>query len=268
MPGAAVASDCFTLRREPGGVAVVTFARAESLNAFDAAVMRQLRLLLRPLLDAADVRAIVLTGTGKAFSSGADVRAFEEGIRTHTGTQWVLDATAELHPLLLDLQQSDKAFVAAVNGVAAGGGLGLALVADARVAGPNARFAASYFRMGLSPDGGATWLLPRLIGEQATRRFFFENQVVGAQDALRLGLVDEVVDDARLLERAVEVARAWGRWGRHSREATKRLLAAQSTASFAAHLDAERGLIASAASRADFAEGVAAFRSKREPEFA
>ena len=260
-------SDLVSLRHEDGGVAVVTFTRAESMNSFDPAVLRHLRGLFNGLMADPEVRAIVLTGTGRAFSSGADVRAFEEGIRTHTSTQWVLDATAELHPLLLDLQASDKVFVAAVNGVAAGGGLGLALVADARIAGPDARFAASYFRMGLSPDGGSTWLLPRLIGEQRTRRFFFDNEVMGAEEALRTGLVDEVVTADQLLPRAIEVARRWGSWSKHSREATKRLLAMQSAMEFSQQLDAERGLIAAAAGRADFAEGVAAFRGKREPRF-
>ncbi|MEA3190309.1 MAG: 2-(1,2-epoxy,2-dihydrophenyl)acetyl-CoA isomerase [Thermoplasmata archaeon] len=256
------------LRHEEGGVAVVQFTRAESMNSFDPVLLRHLRQVFGGLLLDDAVRAIVLTGSGKAFSSGADVGAFEHGIATGTATQWVLDATAELHPLLHALHVGDKPLVAAVNGVAAGGGLGLALVADARVAGPGARFAASYFRMGLSPDGGATWLLPRLIGEQRTRRFLFENQVLGADDALACGLVDEVVPDDQLLPRALEVARKWGAWSRLSRGSTKRLLESQAAASFAAQLDAERGLIAAAAGTADFVEGVAAFREKRQPRFA
>jgi 2-(1,2-epoxy-1,2-dihydrophenyl)acetyl-CoA isomerase len=254
-------------RHESGGVAVLAFARAESMNSFDPAIVRAIRAEFRKLMADPAVRAIVLTGTGRAFSSGADVREFEAAIAKGAGSQWVLDATAELHPLLLELQSSDKVIVAAINGVAAGGGLGLALVADARIASPDARFAASYFRMGLSPDGGSTWLLPRLIGAQRTRRFFFDNEVMGADEALRSGLVEEVVPAEHLLPRAVEVARKWGSWSKHSREATKRLIATADSTDFAAQLETERGLIAAAAGTADFAEGVKAFREKREPKF-
>lgn len=263
-----MASEYVSLSRHPGGVAVVTFSRAESMNSFDPKVVGELHALFRSLLADAAVRAIVLTGTGKAFCAGADVREFEKGVQSGTSVQWVLDATAALHPLLLELQQSPKVFVAAVNGVAAGGGLGMALVADVRIASPHARLAASYFRIGLSPDGGATWLLPRLVGAQRARRFFFDNEVMDAQTALATGAVDEVVAAEQLLPRAIEVAAKWGAWAGHSRGATKRLLAAAADHDFGTQLDLERGFIAAAAGTKDFAEGVAAFRAKRDPKFA
>ncbi len=250
-----------------GGVAVVTFRRAESMNSFDPEVIRAVRKTFNRLLADDAVRAVVLTGTGKAFSTGADVKSFKTAIAEGRSVQWVLDATAELHPLLFDLHGADKPFIAAVNGVAAGGGLGLALVADTRIGSSQARFAAGYFGLGLSPDGGSTWLLPRLMGEQRTRRFFLQNEVMGADEALRVGLLDEVVPDAQLLSRAIEVARTWGSWAKMSRESTKRLLESQASTNFAAQLDAERGLIAAAAGTQDFKEGVAAFLEKRRPRF-
>ncbi|HET6399692.1 MAG TPA: enoyl-CoA hydratase-related protein [Candidatus Thermoplasmatota archaeon] len=250
-----------------GGVAVVQLLRAESMNSFDPNVVRALRKVFHGLMEDPQVRAMVLTGSGKAFSAGADVRAFERALAEGTSVQWVLDATGELHPLLFDLHGSDKPLVAAVNGVAAGGGLGLALVAEYRVGSPSARLAAGYFGLGLSPDGGSTWLLPRLVGEQRAKRFFFTNEVMDAQEALRCGALDEVVPEDRLLARAVEVARTFGAWARHSREATKRLLEAQSATGFAQQLDLERGLIAAAAGTRDFREGVQAFLAKRKPVF-
>ena len=168
---------------------------------------------------------------------------------------------------MLELHGCGKPLIAAVNGVAAGGGLGLALVADARIGSSAARFAAGYFGIGVSPDGGATWLLPRLIGEQRTRRFFFENEVMDAETALGCGLLDELVPEDDLVASAVGLARRWGSWAFHSRESTKRLLEASLSNDFVAQLDMERGLIAAAAGTAGFREGVAAFVEKRPPDF-
>lgn len=249
-----------------GTVAVLTFANAEKMNSFDPALLADMRRIFAELLADDDIRALVLTGQGKAFSAGADVGEFQRHLEAGTATQFILDATAQLHPLMVDLHQCSKPLIAAVNGVAAGGGLGLAVVADYRIGSSQARFAAGYFGIGASPDGGSTWLMPRLIGAQRTRRFFFDNEVMGADEALRCGLLDELVDDG-LLDRAVQVAAAWGRWAKHSRESTKRLLDAQHANDLETHLDLERGLIAAAGGTADFAEGVAAFHAKRTPDF-
>lgn len=257
-----------SVKRHDGGVAVVTFDKAETMNSLDPATMRQVRATLTDLMADGTVRALVLTGTGAAFCAGANVKQMAAAAKSRESVQWVLDTTAELHPLLLDLHASSKPLVAAVNGVAAGGGLGLALVADCRIGNPQARFAAGYFGIGLSPDGGSTWLLPRLIGTQRTRRFFFANEVMGAEEARTTGLLDEVVPAEQLLERAVAVAREWGQWGAMSRESTKRLLEATVKNDFASHLDLERGLIAAASGTADFAEGTAAFVEKRKAKFA
>ncbi len=257
-----------SVQRHDGGVAVVTFDKAETMNSLDPAAMRQVRAALTQLLADDLVRAIVLTGAGAAFCAGANVKQMAAAAKSRESIQWVLDTTAELHPLLLELHASSKPLVAAVNGVAAGGGLGLALVADCRIGSPQARFAAGYFGIGLSPDGGSTWLMPRLIGTQRTRRFFFANEVMGAAEAADVGLLDEIVTAEHLLERAIAVAREWGHWGAMSRESTKRLLEAAVKNDFASHLDLERGLIAAAAGTADFAEGTAAFVEKRKAKFA
>lgn len=253
--------------RNEEGVGVVTMENAATLNSFDPGTLGEMRAAFDRLLADDQVRAIVLTGSGKAFSAGADVAAFRKGIEAGTITQWILDATEELHPMLRALHESDKPMVAAVGGVAAGGGLGLALAADSRIGSPDARFAAGYFGIGASPDGGATWFLPRLVGEQRARRFFFENEVMDADEALRVGLLDEVVPPGELLERAMSRARRWAAWSRHSILATKRLLAHQSQNGLQAQLDLERGLIAAAGGTPGMREGVAAFLEKRRPDF-
>lgn len=257
-----------SVQHHDGGVAVVTFSKAETMNSLDPAVMHEVRHTFTALLADAKVRALVLTGTGAAFCAGANVKQMAAAAKSRDSIQWVLDTTAELHPLLLELHASAKPLIAAVNGVAAGGGLGLALVADCRIGNPQARFAAGYFGIGLSPDGGSTWLLPRLIGTQRTRRFFFNNEVMGAAEAADIGLLDELVTAEQLLPRAIAMAREWGHWGTASRESTKRLLEAAAKNDFASHLDLERGLIAAASGTADFAEGTAAFVEKRKPRFA
>ena len=257
-----------SVKHHDGGVALVTFDKAESMNSLDPATMREVRESILRLLADPKVRALVLTGSGAAFCAGANVKQMAAAARSRDSIQWVLDTTAELHPLLLELHASAKPMIAAVNGVAAGGGLGLALVADCRIGNPKARFAAGYFGIGLSPDGGSTWLMPRLIGTQRTRRFFFANEVMGAAEAADVGLLDELVTEEQLLPRAIAIAREWGQWGAMSRESTKRLLEATVKNDFASHLDLERGLIAAAAGTADFAEGTTAFVEKRKARFA
>lgn len=249
------------------GVALVTFANAERMNSFDADTLRAIRRTFRGLMEDDTVQAMVLTGTGRAFSTGADVGMFQAAVADGSITQVVLAATAELHPLMMDLHACGKPFVAAVNGVAAGGGLGLALAADLRIGSDAARFAAGYFGIGASPDGGSTWFMPRLIGTQRTRRFFLNNEIMGADEALRTGLLDEIVPAGELVERAVAMAQRLGCWAAHSREATKRLLEVSLHTDLPTQLDLERGLIAAAGGTSDFAEGVAAFLAKREPLF-
>ena len=156
--------------------------------------------------------------------------------------------------------------MAAINGAAAGGGLGLALACDARVASTDARLAASYAGMGLSPDGGSTWLLPRLVGTQVARRFFFDNTIWNAQEAHEFGAVDYLVPGDHLIDTAVGVAVAWSGWSEHVREATKHLLHVEADNDLATHLDHERTLIEAAGTTAAFQEGVAAFLARRRPK--
>lgn len=250
---------------QQGTVALVTFQNPDKMNSFDTKTLAKLNAVFDDILADDAVRAIVLTGSGRVFCAGADVAEFKRTIEEGTARQFLLDATAALHPLMMKLYQSPKPFVAAVNGVAAGGGLGLALVADARIGSAAARFAASYFGIGVSPDGGSTWLMPRIIGVQRTRKFFLNNEVMGAEEALKTGMLDEISDDCTAA--AVALAEKWGAWAQHSRNATNQLLDSQAWNDFGTQLDEERVLMAEAGDSADFAEGVEAFFEKRKPNF-
>ncbi len=258
------------IERHEGGVALVTLSAEASRNAFSVESITAISMTLDALLDDPEVRGFVLTGSGEVFCSGADIGSFADAIDAGSIGDMVQALTGVLHPLLLRMRASSTVYVAAINGAAAGGGLGLALSADYRVALPSARLAAAFFSLGLSPDGGTTWLLPRLVGDQAAKRFFFENEVWDGRTALQKGAVDELVEgDGRddLTDRALEVARLWSRWAEMSRRSTKQLLDAQSNTFFETQLEFERALITASSLTPDFAEGVSAFLEKRRPDF-
>jgi 2-(1,2-epoxy-1,2-dihydrophenyl)acetyl-CoA isomerase len=154
-----------------------------------------------------------------------------------------------------------------MNGAAAGGGLGLALAADYRIAVPKTKIAAAFFSLGLSPDGGTTWLLPRLVGAQRAKKFFFNNETWSGEEALTLGVIDDLVEPEDLIIRSLKVATSWGDWAKSSRAGTKQLLDSQSFNDFETQLHFEQARIVAASQTEDFSEGVNAFLEKREPEF-
>ena len=255
------------VERLPGGVAVVTLLAESAQNAFSIKSIKQISETLYSLIDDDEISAYVLTGSGKFFCAGADINEFRSCYDDGTIADLVSGLTDILHPLLVKIRQSDTVYVAAINGAAAGGGLGLALSADYRVASSGAKLAAAFFPLGLSPDGGTTWLLPRLVGDQIARRFILDNERWKPEVALANGAVDEVVSNEELIDRACQLARDWGKWSHHTKEATKHLLDVQSTQDFESHLHHEQLLIMAASSSEEFSEGVNAFLEKRDPVF-
>ena len=252
-------------RRE--SVAVVTLSAEAARNAFNSDSMSEISKTLNKLMDDSDIRGIVITGTGKFFCAGADIEKFQQSIVDGRIGPLVDDLTSILHPLQVRMRTDSTILIAAMNGAAAGGGLGLALACDARVAVADAKLAAAFFKLGLSPDGGTTWLLPRLVGNQVTRRFFFNDETWSGDEALEKGAVDEIVSQDELVDRAVELASNWGQWSKISRSGTKQLLDASTSTFFQTQLEFEQALIIAASQSPDFAEGVAAFLEKRNPEF-
>lgn len=251
---------------EPG-ISLVKMAGQSATQSFSKEFLPEIAQAIKSQLVDPEIRAIVITGEGKFFSAGADINAFKQSIEEGNAPQLIRELTGILHPLLVRMTTSPTICVAALNGASAGGGLGLALGCDARIASPRAKMAASYSGMGLSPDGGTTWLLPRLVGEQTARRFFFENEVWSAEQACQLGAIDAVVSEENLIQAACELAKRWSQWGPHTKEATKHLLNVQSQNDFETHLKHERTLIEAAGTTAEFKEGVTAFLDKRKPQF-
>jgi len=248
-------------------VRLIKMAGQASTQSFSMAFLPTIAEAIDDGLKDAQTKAIVLTGDGRFFSAGADINAFQASIESNTAPELIRNLTGVLHPLLQRMRTSSTIVVAALNGVSAGGGLGLALACDARVGTDDARMAASYAGMGLSPDGGTTWLLPRLVGEQRARRFFMQNEVWSGREAHEYGAIDVLVDPDSLMETAIGLATVWSSWGPHTKEATKHLLHVQTDNDFSTHLDHERTLIEAAGTTEAFKEGVAAFLEKRTPKF-
>ena len=248
-------------------VAVVTISAEAARNAFDSDSMNEISTTLNGLMDDSDIRGIVLTGTGRFFCAGADIDEFQRSIDDGRIGPLVDNLTSILHPLQIRMRTDPTILVAAINGAAAGGGLGLALACDVRIAAPEAKLAAAFFKLGLSPDGGSTWLLPRLVGNQTARQFFFNDETWTGSEALDKGAVDKVIPLDELVDNAAQLAADWGRWSHLSRSGTKQLLDASTSTFFQTQLEFEQALIIAASQTDEFAEGVAAFLEKREPTF-
>lgn len=235
-----------------GAVTVVTLSRPERLNAFTHEMLTDLRTLLTELDADSAVRAVVITGAGRAFSAGADLSI---------GATDAEDSVRRLYnPLIQTVTAIETPIVAAVNGIAAGAGFSLALACDLRLASSAAAFQLSFTRIGLVPDAGATWLLPRSVGSTRAAEIAMLGRKVSADEALRWNLVNDVVE-GDLLERAAEIATELATMSL-SVGATKALLRDAHTRTLDEQLDAEATAQGIAQHSPDFINTRAAFREK------
>jgi 2-(1,2-epoxy-1,2-dihydrophenyl)acetyl-CoA isomerase len=248
-----------------GHVAVVTLNRPHVYNAFTLAMIRELEQTLDGVVRDPNARAIVLTGAGKAFCSGGDVAEMEANV--HRAERHFLDLTHHHHNVVKLLVEGPKPVVCAINGAAAGGGFGLALCGDLRVGSDETRFKPAYFKLGVAPDGGSTWLLPRLVGAARAQELLYHDRIVRADEARELGLLHDVVSAGELLPRALEEARALAAGPSFALAAAKRLLSDTTSNSLDVQLALERKWNAASGATNEFQEGARAFREKREPKF-
>jgi enoyl-CoA hydratase/carnithine racemase len=194
-------------------VAIVRLNRPAARNAVGHDLRMRLVDTLESLASDVDVRAIVLTGEGSAFSAGGDIAAMKTRLESEPGTvaaQGWLHQRRNTHRLITVLATIEKPVIAAVNGAAAGLGADLAMACDRVIAGTAAKFAYSYILRGLIPDGGGMYFLPRRVGLAQAKDLIFTGRTVGAEEALAIGLVDELVADDFLIAIAVERARQYG----------------------------------------------------------
>jgi 2-(1,2-epoxy-1,2-dihydrophenyl)acetyl-CoA isomerase len=245
-------------------VARLTLNRPGSGNAIDAEFGRRFRAHAESLVGRDDVRAVLLTGAGATFCVGGDLAYFAA---TDDPGAALRALTTDLHAGIEALLSIDAPVVAAVQGAAAGAGLSLVAGADLVVAADDAKLTMAYTAVGLSPDGGATWFLPRLIGTRRTAELALTNRRLSAAEALDWGIVNQVVPADELPTTAESLttriaAGATSAFGR-----VKRLLAASSNTSLTEQLAAESDGIAACAAGPEGAEGIAAFLEKRRPAF-
>ena len=248
------------------GVATVTLNRPERLNAFTGEMHAELREALARIKTDASVRALLITGAGRGFCAGQDLS--ERMMSPATARADVGDSLEKnYNPLLKTLRALPMPVICAVNGVAAGAGCNLALACDVRLASSEARFGETFVRIGLSPDWGGTFHLPRLAGTAAALDLCWTGDLVGADDALRLGLVQRVYPAAEFDARWREYAAALAAAPATSVRAAKRALRSSFVRTLEQCLDAESSAQAACWASADSAEGLAAFVEKRAPRF-
>jgi enoyl-CoA hydratase/carnithine racemase len=252
-----------------GGIGTLTLNRPEAFNAMSPEMIAELPIAFSWFADQAPLRALIVTGAGKAFSAGGDVNWFQKGAESD---EVDLPASVRhgadiLHQGIIDLRRIPYPVIAAVNGPAAGAGFSLALACDIRIAADTAFFAPAYGRIGASPDGGMTYFLPRVVGPSRALEILLEDPNMSAADALSERLVSAVVPADELAAKAEEKAAKLGAMAPHYVRTAKQLCGVSIENGIADHLQLERHGIADSMATEDLRNGVKAFFAGEKPVF-
>lgn len=242
-------------------VAFVTLARPDVANTMNLEFGHDILAAALKVEATPDVRAVVLTGSGKNFCFGGDLRGMVTSGDDVEG--FLRELTTHLHAAIVHFTRMDAPVIAAVNGTAAGAGLGLVLMSDIAVAGTSSKFAPAYTGVGLTPDGSTTFLLPRAIGYKRAMELFLTNRVLSADEALAWGLVNQVVPDDQILDAATKIAERLAAGPVRAFGQVKRLLA-DAEPGLEAQLAREGRTISRQGTTAEGREGIAAFLEKRK----
>jgi 2-(1,2-epoxy-1,2-dihydrophenyl)acetyl-CoA isomerase len=247
-----------------GAVALVTLNRPESANTLNLEMAMDLLAAAMTCGRNPNVRAVVLTGAGRQFCFGGDLRGMMSQGASVDG--YLRELTGYLHSALSHFVRMDAPVIAAVNGTAAGAGVGLVTMADLVICGKSSKFSLAYTGVGLTPDGGTSFLLPRIIGMRRSMELMLLNRALTAEEALDWGLVNSVTEDSQLMDEAFRLAERLASGATRAFGKTKRLLAA-SIAGFESQMVLESETIASQAVTEEGSEGINAFIAKRKPNF-
>jgi len=246
-------------------VAHITLNRPEAANAINLELAKELMYALMQCDEDPLIRAVLITGAGPLFCAGGDVKSFVE--KGEDLPHYLKEITVHLHGAMSYLVRMDPPVVAAVHGSAAGAGMSLACASDMTLAAESARFTMAYTRIGLTPDGGATYTLSRLVGVKRTLELALSNRLLSAEEAFDWGIVTRVVPDNDLIKEATDLAGQLAAGPTRAFGATKRLVQSGLAESFEAQMKSESRSISEMARTADGHEGIAAFLGKRTPNF-
>jgi 2-(1,2-epoxy-1,2-dihydrophenyl)acetyl-CoA isomerase len=245
------------------GLATLTLNAPDKLNAVSRKMIAEIKQAWEEIGADGSVRAVLLTGNGRGFCAGADLSDPDRKNDADSGS--ALDKF--FNPVIRTMRTLPKPIVAAVNGVAAGVGMSFAMAADIAIAAKSASFLQAFARIGLLPDGGSTWFLPRLVGEQRARALAMLAPQISAEQAKQWGLIWDVVDDAQLMPTATELAHRLANGPTQSLARIKEAMNRASQNDLSQQLDIERDFQRELGRTEDFREGVTAFLAKRKAEF-
>jgi len=247
------------------GVATLTLNRPESLNALSDEIRVGLLEAIARLGADDSVGCIVLTGAGRGFCAGGDVKTM--GDRNARGFEHRAAGIAQSGKIPMLMHTTPKVIIGMINGVAVGAGMAMALACDMRIAARSARFGTGFIKIGLSGDWGGTWSLTRLVGTARARELYFTGDMIDADKALSIGLVNQVAEDADLRETTMALARRIAAMPRIALGYTKHTLYAAETGDFTTVMDLEAFHQARCTQTEDHREAIAAFKEKRRPAF-
>src|SRR6185436_3187532 len=248
-----------------GNVATLNLNRPDAYNALNLPLGRELFSAAIELDEDPDVRCVVVTGSGRAFCAGGDVKDFVENL-PRIGIH-IKELTTYLHGAISRFARCDKPVIMAVNGVAAGGGFSLALSGDLVIATDSAKFTMAYSKIAASPDGSSSYFLPRLVGLRRAMELYFTNRVLSAREALEWGLVTRVAPDAELASTVAAMARELAQGPTKAFGGAKRLFHQSTWESLETQMELEAQAIAASGHTEDFRAGVMAFARKQTPTF-
>jgi 2-(1,2-epoxy-1,2-dihydrophenyl)acetyl-CoA isomerase len=247
------------------GVGLIRLNRPEDGNAITVEMAREMLDVAIRCDEDAEIRSVVLTGNGKMFCAGGDLKVFAaQGERVSV---YIKETTQAFHAAISRFNWMDAPVVGAINGTAAGGGFSLALTTDIAIAAESAKFTMAYTKVGLAPDGSSSYFLARMVGLRRAKEMALLNPVLSARQAMEWGFINQVVADDQVLHEALKVAHHLAKGPTQCIGETKRLILSGATESLESQMERESRAIAAMAGSADGREGVAAFIAKRIAEF-